>query len=82
MRKWAEDILSPNETTEASKAMEQESVVFRNQYNVAESTLSALLPNTFPLSSKKAESEFSIVILGSFSQTLLQTFCLNFVMFS
>lgn len=34
------------------------------------------------LSSKKAESEFSIVILGSFSQTLLQTFYLNFVMFS
>lgn len=60
MRKWAEDILSPNETTEASKAMEQESMVFRNQYNVAESTLSALLSNTFPLFPLKRQNLSSL----------------------
>ena len=60
MRKGKEDILSPNETTEASKAMEQESVGFRNQYNVAESTLAALLPNTFPLFPLKRQNLSSL----------------------
>ena len=49
MRKRKEGILLPNQTMEVSQTMEKEGLEFRNQYNIPESTLAALPPNTFPL---------------------------------
>ena len=49
MRKRKEGILLPNQTMEVSQTMEKAGLEFRNQYNIPESTLAALPPNTFPL---------------------------------
>lgn len=67
---------------EASKAMEKEGLGFRNQYNISESTLAALPPNTFPLILLTRRNLSSVQFSRLFLSNITANFLLNFVMCS